>query len=512
MKKFYTQLLLSILCLCSFNSIKAQVNKNDSLALVDLFNSTKGRSWYRHDNWLTGPVSKWFGIILTNDGTRVEEINLYINNLRGILPSSLGNLTKMTFLNLGSNQLSGNIPSELSNLSGILYLNFYNNELSGNIPSSFSNLVSSNTIDLSYNQLSGNIPAELGNLTNITYLGLNYNQLSGNIPIELGNLTNVTDLELENNQLSGNIPAELGNLTNLIYLVLQKNQLSGNIPAELGNLTNLTYLSLNDNQLSGKIPPEIGNLSKLQTLYLQNNQLTGRIPGSFEKLENLQRLNLSNNGLGTTQNDFLFPDLIELEININHFTFDGIETLAMQNSLSFTYSPQGVIPFHLNNNEFSVYAGGTLSNNTYYWFKDGSLIATIQGDSTFTPNQTGSYTVRIKNSIATALTLKTGAIYFNALRSSNENGIVSDQMEFNNILSVYPNPATSLVTVTFNLTGNCIVKLIDNSGQILQTKTVNTIKDGNKLQLDVSKYAAGIYLVSIMDEHNKTEVVKLNKE
>ncbi len=40
-------------CLSTSVSAKAQVDVNDSLALVDLYNSTNGPGWYSNDNWLT---------------------------------------------------------------------------------------------------------------------------------------------------------------------------------------------------------------------------------------------------------------------------------------------------------------------------------------------------------------------------------------------------------------------------------------------------------------------------
>jgi len=49
------------------NTANAQVNKQDSLALVDLYNSTDGPNWYNQTNWLTSkPVSKWYGIKVAN--------------------------------------------------------------------------------------------------------------------------------------------------------------------------------------------------------------------------------------------------------------------------------------------------------------------------------------------------------------------------------------------------------------------------------------------------------------
>ena len=55
------------------------VNKQDSLALVDLYKSNNGSKWSFNDNWLTGPVRTWYGITVT--GKRVTAINFNSNNL-----------------------------------------------------------------------------------------------------------------------------------------------------------------------------------------------------------------------------------------------------------------------------------------------------------------------------------------------------------------------------------------------------------------------------------------------
>ena len=109
MKKHYTFLfLLPAFLFCRINVTKAQVDVNDSLALVDLYNSTDGPHWHYHFNWLTSaPVSNWYGIYLTyiDNELRVTEIHLVGNSLKGTIPSSLGNLDKMQVLQLYSNQL-----------------------------------------------------------------------------------------------------------------------------------------------------------------------------------------------------------------------------------------------------------------------------------------------------------------------------------------------------------------------------------------------------------------------
>ena len=117
------------------NTANAQVNKQDSLALVDLYDSTDGPNWYDHTNWLTkNPASTWFGIIVANG--RVTGINLISTNLNGSIPSSIGNLVNLTGLDLGSNQLTGGIPSSIGNLINLSHLFFTGSQLIGSIPSS----------------------------------------------------------------------------------------------------------------------------------------------------------------------------------------------------------------------------------------------------------------------------------------------------------------------------------------------------------------------------------------
>jgi len=82
MKTKLTLLLLVVtICVNKPNITQAQVNVQDSLALVDLYNSTDGPNWYNNSGWLTGPIENWFGIGLNGD--RVNSVALGGNNLKG---------------------------------------------------------------------------------------------------------------------------------------------------------------------------------------------------------------------------------------------------------------------------------------------------------------------------------------------------------------------------------------------------------------------------------------------
>ena len=89
MKTKSTIFFLAFAFCANINTTHAQVNVQDSLALVDLYNSTDGPHWLHHGNWLTSnPVSKWDGITVTN--TRVTFIYLSDYGLNGTIPSSIG--------------------------------------------------------------------------------------------------------------------------------------------------------------------------------------------------------------------------------------------------------------------------------------------------------------------------------------------------------------------------------------------------------------------------------------
>jgi hypothetical protein len=53
-----------------------------------------------------------------------------------------------------------------------------------------------------------------------------------------------------------------------------------------------------------------------------------------------------------------------------------------------------------------ISSGGVLSHNTYKWYKEGTgLVATIIGDSSYSPTVPGNYYASVTNSVATQLTL-----------------------------------------------------------------------------------------------------------
>jgi len=366
------------------------VNEQDSLALVDLYNSTDGEHWKYNYNWLTeNPVSTWFGITVSD--TRVTSIFLYGDRLNGTIPSSLGNL---------------------KNLKEIIF---------------------------------------------------DYNRLSGFIPSSLGNLINLTRLDLSSNKLSGSIPPSLGNLINIYFLDLSHNDLNGRIPSSVGNLTNLNYLRFNNNHLSSSIPSSLGNL----------------------------------------------VNLTELTLSYNKFTFDGMELIQQKFDDNVYYDPQKRIPLHKNVNTLSVSAGGTLSDNTYYWGKivNASVrpIKTIIGDSVFHPAKSGDYVVKVTNSVATQLTLYSDIINYSIPGGSNNSIAENSSQQYNNtsLLIVYPNPAKDILHIQTNSAAS--FSLINQLGKILLTTNIN-----GSGTIEVPGVADGLYYLK-NNSNGTTQKVVIEK-
>ncbi len=187
MKKLFLLLVFSL----GLTSIQAQTRYLDSLALVDLYNSTAGASW--STPWdLTQPITSWHGVVVTRQ--RVSELSLYRNNLVGTIPNF--SLTALISLRLNNNQLSGSIPNLVMPALQWIYLE--QNQLSGTIPN-FTSCGSLQTLSLHHNQLSGAFP-DLA-ISSLQSIVVNHNQLSETVP-NLSGSTSLMTFVLSNNQLT----------------------------------------------------------------------------------------------------------------------------------------------------------------------------------------------------------------------------------------------------------------------------------------------------------------------
>lgn len=388
MKSNTQRFLVAIMMFTNPFIIKAQVNVQDSLILVDFYNSTDGANWYYKDNWLTArPVETWQGVGVS--AGRVTQLEFKVNNIGGTLPHSIGGLSALTSLTLQQNIFSGPLPVELGQLLNLTTLNIsFTPSLTDTLPASLGNLTALTVLNFESNGLTGSIPASLGSLSKLTMLQLNNNQLSGNLPAQLANIAGLKYMLLHDNKLTGPIPPGFANLGNLINLELEVNQLTGNIPSALSKLVNAKFLFLNNNNLTGGVPASLGNLVNITSLRLEGNRLSGALPASLSKLP-----------------------AYSLNVQGNLFTFNGMETLPV----GTIYSPQAQIDPIRDGNNLYIKAGGTLANNTYKLYKNLTYFKTQTGDSAFTITDPGNYYITTTNAIATHLTLYSDTLTFTSL-------------------------------------------------------------------------------------------------
>lgn len=278
----------------------AQVNIQDSLALVDYYDSTYGVSpWQFGQSWdLQQPVSTWIGIGIRNN--RVASITLRGGGHGGHIPSSFGTLT---------------------GLESIDYLDFM---MDATLPESFEKLV---------------------NLTSVHFHAAFY---MVPFPVALTKVPNLKEIDMEDNYFTGGLPSSMGSMKSLEALNLFQNNLSGPIPTDLNSLPSLKFVDV-------------------------------------------------------SYNKYTFKDMAPF---INDYITSG-------STYALNYAPQANITMHNYQDKLAVSAGGNLSDDTFKWFKDSILVATIEGDSTYSPSEPGKYYVEVTNSIATDLILYADEIMVN---------------------------------------------------------------------------------------------------
>lgn len=371
-------LLLAILLLSPVISFGQGSLESDRLALIALYNSTKGPEWLQKAGWNPNgnpgdSPCGWYGV--TCEGGRVTGLDLSGSAIDGSLPPEIGNLDQLkTFI-----------------VDWTMIIDWETPDIPRYLP----------------------IPTEIGNLTNLEHLDLS--GMNSEEPF-MGGLP-----------LPGPLPASLGNLTKLTYLDLScslvdmqyRGNMNGAIPATLGNLVNLKHLDLGNQILSGPIPPELGNLTQLEYLNLTGaNQFTGGIPASFNNLVNLKTLGLRYSNYcgfvcygtlsGPIPNLSGIPTTARVDIGFNSFNFQGLDLNISR--IDF-YDYQAKIKLNavvgLNLTLLTAEAGGTIANNTYKWYKNNALVATITGNKDYTAFEDGTYYATVTNSAVPGLTLTT---------------------------------------------------------------------------------------------------------
>lgn len=127
---------------------------------------------------------------------------------------------------------------------------------------------------------------------------------------------------------------------------------------------------------------------------------------------------------------------------------------------------------------------------TYQWYYNGVLIVGAT-DGNYVPTQNGDYTVVITDA--------NGCTSTSAIFTMTTVGMT----EINNstTVSLFPNPASGLLTITGNSTSaSIVITILMPSGQVVKEVVENVNGKRFNSSVDVSKFAAGIYVVKLQNE------------
>lgn len=161
---------------------------------------------------------------------------------------------------------------------------------------------------------------------------------------------------------------------------------------------------------------------------------------------------------------------------------------------SYTNTTNFTLKWYKNNNEltqYQNYLGGYVKKNGVYKLK---VIRNSTGCEAF------SQTVTITGGLM-AMSNTGEVANTDATSNKNEEEIFFDTETMPMGLELYPNPANDIVTINYDLGSNTVAHLevYDILGRVQTTQTIN-LSEENTLQLNLSNYTPGTYIVQIIGD------------
>lgn len=133
--------------------------------------------------------------------TYLTSLKLNINSISGKLPTKLSKFEFLEYLNVSSNSLDGELDESIfTELIKIKLFDLSFNKIRGAIPNSLEQCTKLLELNLAGNELSGELPHSLQNCTHIKILKLYNNQLEGLLPSWLSHLHKLVDVNLSQNK------------------------------------------------------------------------------------------------------------------------------------------------------------------------------------------------------------------------------------------------------------------------------------------------------------------------
>ncbi len=173
-------------------------------------------------------------------------------------------------------------------------------------------------------------------------------------------------------------------------------------------------------------------------------------------------------------------------------------------------------PKYVSANQQGVIYSVTDLNSGHNWIvPTGAVIQYGQGSATISVNwgsTSGTVSVNSYNACGASPYKKIDVQVTGSIAANAQDYVHAEIINTSDAL-VFPNPAKSSATVKFNSTKqtNYTIQLQNMNGAILMQKNILTTKGMNSINLDLSKYSAGVYLINIKNAERKI-ILKLTKQ
>jgi|GEM_PF-4321757 len=497
-------------------------------------------------NQLVGTIPTTLGADLS-----LNWIDLSFNQLTGAIPKELGGLSQLGILFLNNNQLTGTLPSELGNCLNLGDLVVANNQLTGKIPSSYSSFTKLFWVSLSYNSFTDSIPAAWASNAQLNYLFVDNNRFTY-VP-DCSALPQLIAVALNNNaftfesiepyykvnskftfgltyapqdsagakssttlafQCPFNMSAVVGGTANIYQWFKDGNAIAGATSATL----NVPSAAASDAgkytcSVTNTIVPGLTINTRPATISI-SPPINATINSASGALCNASLLIVTPSGLKSYQ---WFQDgkkIVGAQKDSLMVYYDGDYTVQYQpdpaSSCKLASPAFAMTNLYSDNQPVIAGTGSPISQlstpavaSSYQWYINDKLIAGADSAS-LKIWYNGSYYVVAQLANNCQYRSNTISINENSYPNLGRVGQDSDTVHLllpAEAITIYPNPAKGMITITTGSLSANGIQVFDNAGQVLYQK--DFVTPISLFQLDVSSWSNGLYLVSIVSDKKR---------
>jgi hypothetical protein len=189
-------------------------------------------------------------------------------------------------------------------------------------------------------------------------------------------------------------------------------------------------------------------------------------------------------------------------LNFSSYSYTATEEATIEAGLPIETSIQVL------NTSYEVYdiieaqVENPIPGMVYTWYLN-DLPAGVGESVSFAVSDAGTYTIRLEARMGDCIASATATLN---VENNNTTSVIN--MEEDDFIRAFPNPANELVTIVWKGRANNfeLVRVMDISGRTVQLIQLGGRTQGNQLILDLSDVAEGLYLISLEGQDVKKTV------